>query len=328
MKIVLFASIFVLFISAIFVSAEGSVTASENYCEQFPTFPECTGWRTIPISDNFWFCEYVDLPTMCKNPPDPKKQTITYDADYCCRLFDEDTNSLYDSFSSYDKSHLTMIENGLALPELYPVNELVMWTDKDHYEFGDRVNVYGKFNFEDPTIKDSNRFVDVKFNGKTVISNLPVRDNGWFASHFFLSDERFFWNGLSEITISYKHKSTMGQPDNDATFAYKFTTGAIKEPENTFSIIVSDLSLFSNTISYKTDPQNPVSVLLQPTLISRLTNPDGVVFSLPTNSMDDLNTYVNEISSFKNGNYTITMTVGDFTTTQEFMYVENLNTTK
>ena len=60
--------------------ALGAVTGSANFCSQFPTYPECTGWRSEPISDNFWFCEYVHLPSMCNNPPDPQKQIVPISA--------------------------------------------------------------------------------------------------------------------------------------------------------------------------------------------------------------------------------------------------------
>jgi len=65
--------IYIFFIFTSFGLAEAAVTASENFCNTFPTFPECTGWRVEPIYDNSWFCAYVDLPTICKNPPDPQK---------------------------------------------------------------------------------------------------------------------------------------------------------------------------------------------------------------------------------------------------------------
>ena len=304
------------------ISVDGAITSSTNYCEQFPTFPECTGWRTIPITDNFWFCEYVDLPTMCKNPPDPQKQIVTQKADYCCRLFEDTLNTLLDASSLYyDVSHVNLIERGIKLPESYPVDELVVWTNKDHYNFEDRVNVYGKFDFGDPIIKKNNDSVNVEFNGKMVISDLQVHDNGWFSGSFFLSDERFFWNGISRITVSYPHSPTLEDPDATGTSAYEFTTGEIKEPKVPFSIIISDPSPIRKTISYKTDPPNPVPPLLQSTIISRITNSDGVVYLLPTHSMDNLNEYFNKISSLDDGEYIITMTIGDFTTGAKFEYV-------
>ena len=184
--------IYVFFTFTSFGLAEAAVTASANFCEAFPTNSECTGWRVEPIYDNFWFCTYVDLPTMCKNAPDPQKQIPTLSADHCCRLFDDELVSLRDvSMLYYDPSFLQMMNRGLILDESYPVNELTIWTDKDHYNFGDRINVYGKFDFGDPIIKKSNLFVNVIFNGEIIIRDLPVRDNGWFAGFSFLDNPRY-----------------------------------------------------------------------------------------------------------------------------------------
>ena len=58
-------------------TADATRTAGFYFCNVFTTHPECTGWRNIPIMDNFWFCEYVDLPSMCKYKPDPQKQILS-----------------------------------------------------------------------------------------------------------------------------------------------------------------------------------------------------------------------------------------------------------
>lgn len=63
-------------------AADAAITGSLYFCSVFTTHSECTGWRNIPIADNFWFCEYVDLPTMCKHKPDLQKQVLPQFADY------------------------------------------------------------------------------------------------------------------------------------------------------------------------------------------------------------------------------------------------------
>lgn len=313
-----------LIITGSFGLAEAAVTAGKHFCSSFPTNPECTGWRVQPIYDNFWFCEYVDLPSLCKYLPNPQKQITSLSADNCCRLFDDDLVSPKDlSPLYYDESYSKMIREGITLSKTYPVNELVIWTDKDHYDFGDRVNVYGKFDFNDPVIRKSNEFVDVEFNGKKVMHRLPVRDNGWFAGFFFMDDPRYHISGISKIDIPYIHKPTKEDSDKLVTASFQFTTGNIKEPTEPFFIQLStDTFSQGEPISYWTDPANPVPLNLKPTLISRITNPDGVSFSLPTNSMKDLDDYINKISNLHSGNYTITMTVGNFTTSEKFEYVE------
>ena len=321
MKVVLFiASILLIFTS--FGLAEAAVTAGKNFCAAFPTYSECTGWRVEPIHDNFWFCEYVDLPTMCKNPPDPQKQIPTLDSDYCCRLFDDDLVSPRDvSHLYYDPSYLSMVERGLMLDESYPLDELVIWTNKDHYNFGERINVYGKFDFTDPIIKKSNLFVNIVFNGENVIPNLPVHNNGWFAGFFHLDNPRHHTTGLSTVSVSYVHVPTLEDSSRLTTSTYQFTTGDVPEPKKLFSIwLAADKFSIDNPIEYRTIPEIHPSSNLKHNLISRITNPDGIVFTLPKDSMENLDAYMNMISDLRGGNYTISMTVGNFTTHKTFEY--------
>lgn len=303
--------------------AEAAITGSENFCEAFPTYPECTGWRVEPINDNFWFCAYVDLPTVCKNPPDPQKQIDTLSSDYCCRLFDNDFVFLRDTSTlSYDLSYSQMIKMGMMLDESYPLNELALWTNKDHYDFGERINVYGKFDFGNKVIKNFNPSVDVRFNGAKVIVDLPVQPNGWFAGFFHLDNPRYHTTGTSNISVSYFHTPTLERPHKITTSTYQFTTGDVREPATPFSIVLNDDKISPDEfISYHTEPKNPVPILLKPTLISRITTPDGVVFPLPTNSMRNLDVYLDEISDLRSGHYTISMTVGNFSTTETFEYL-------
>lgn len=321
MKVVFLIASLLLIFSSIGL-AEAAVTASKDFCESFPTYSECTGWRVIPIYDNFWFCAYVDLPTMCNNPPDPQKQIPILDADYCCRLFDDELVSPRDvSHLYYDPSFLSMVQRGLMLDESYPVKELVIWTDKDHYNFGDRINVYGKFDFSDPILKKSNSFVSIEFNGENVIPNLPVRNNGWFAGFFYLDNPRYHTTGLNTVSASYVHVPTLENSHRLDTSTYQFTTGDIPEPKKSFSIwLTEDKFSMNDHIGYGTEPKIPLPHDLKHNLISRITNPDGIVFTLPTNSMENLDVYMNEISDLRNGNYTISMTVGNFTTHNMFEY--------
>ena len=87
-----------------FDSVEAYRTASENFCEAFPLFEECVGWRTNPISDsyNYWFCNYVNLPEFCENKPDPEKQIILRDQDFCCKFIGPELEIKY--FEDQDSS--------------------------------------------------------------------------------------------------------------------------------------------------------------------------------------------------------------------------------
>ena len=302
-------------------NAYGSITASENFCGQFPTHPECTGWRKIPITDNFWFCEYVDLPSVCNNPPNPQKEIFPLEADYCCRIYEDNDETLKDmSLLYYDVVFKDTTKKGRDLPEAYPINELVVWTDRDHYKFGDRVNVYGKFDFGDPVIKKANKSVDILFNGNKVVPNLAVEPNGWFSGYFHISDPRFYYSGISRIDVTYFHSPTLYDQDIRAIASYKFTTGEVQEPKDPFSIkISSDGEQGTHQrVSYEIDSKSALSLHQKTTIIPRLTNPEGVVFALPDISMSNLEHYINKISNFQTGVYTITMTSGDFNISETF----------
>ena len=304
--------------------AYGSITASENFCGQFPTHPECTGWRKLPVMDNFWFCEYANLPSVCKNLPHPQKEILPLEADYCCRVYEDNPETLKDlSALYYDTIFENTVKKGRDLPEAYPINELVVWTDKDHYKFGDRVNVYGKFDFGDPVIKKSNKFVDIVFNGNKVAPDLIVEPNGWFAGYFNILDPRFYYSGTSRIDIPYFHSPTLYDSDIRAIASYKFTTGGIKEPEDPFSIKidVGNYHGLQERISYEIDSKKTLSLSQKSNIVPRLTNPDGVVFSLPDTSMSNLERHIDEISNFQNGTYVITMTLGNFTTSEKFEHI-------
>ncbi len=299
----------------------GIITASKNFCGQFPTHPECTGWRTIPVVDNFWFCEYVDLPSVCKNPPNPQKEIFPLEADYCCRIYEDNDETLKDLSSLYyDVIFEETTKKGRDLSEAYPINELVVWTGKDYYKFGDRVNVYGKFDFGDSVIKKANKSVDILFNGNKVIPNLTVEPNGWFSGYFHISDPRFYYSGTSKIDATYFHSPTFYDRDIRAIASYKFTTGGIQEPKDPFSIKISlgGEPGLQQRISYEIDSKNALSLHQKTNVVPRLTNPDGVVFALPDISMGNLEHYIDEISNFQNGTYTITMTLGDFNISENF----------
>ena len=169
--------------------AFGARTGSTNYCNQFPTFAECSGWRSEPISDNHWFCEYVDLSSgsICDNPPtDPQKQIVTRIGNHCCGIID--SHPLKDMSLGDGVSFAEISEKGKSLESSssFSGRELIIWTERDHYSFGDRVNVYGKFDFNDPVLQNYNPFVDVNINDRPVILDLKVHSNGWFAGYFVL----------------------------------------------------------------------------------------------------------------------------------------------
>ena len=289
----------------------GAVSSSTNFCNQFPTFPECSGWRTEPIYDNFWFCQYVDLPAMCNNPPDPQKEIIPRTGVYCCGIIGSQTPK---NLSSSDVTFADTNETGRVL-DISSYGELIIWTEKDHYAFGEQVNVYGKFNFDDPVLKNYNQFVDVALNDRKVVLDLPVHSNGWFAGYFTLSNPYLFYTGNNLITVSYFHTPTQHEPDKINQASYVFSTGDIKE--ESFSIVDKSSS---QKMSYDVVTESGDLVNLNLAIV-RLVTPDGLVLQLPNiSSMDDIPDYLD--IPMKPGQYEVTVTKGSQTASQIFEYVE------
>lgn len=291
--------------------AFGAVTAGSNFCNAFPTHPECTGWRDEPIYDNFWFCKYVDLPTMCNNPPDPQKQTTPRTGNYCCGIIGPN-NLKYMSLG--DAKFADTSEKGESL-DSSSFKELVIWAERDYYSFGERVNVYGKFNFDDPVLKNNNPFVDISINNRKVIPDLSVHSNGWFAGYFTLSNPYLYYTGNNLISVTYFHTPTQNEPDKFAHVSYKITTGDIlAEP---FSIVDNSSS---RKISYKilSESGDPANMDLT---VTRLVTPDGLVLPLPSVSfMKDISDYLDV--SLVPGKYEIIITRGNYTASQTFEYVK------
>lgn len=291
--------------------AFAAVTGSTNFCNQFPTYPECTGWRVEPISDNFWFCEYVSLPSMCNNPPDPKKEISPITDSYCCGII----GSFVPRDISLDNASFSFNAKQGQSSDILSQKELVIWTGKDHYDFGERVNVYGKFNFDDPILKNNNQFVDISINDRKVVLDLPVHSNGWFAGYFTLSNPYLFYTGNNLITVSYFHFPNQQESDKLTQASYIISTGDV--PTDPFSIVDTSIP---GKLSYEIISESNNSLSLDLAIV-RLVTPDGLVVALPNkNSVDDVSKYLD--ISLISGQYEIVVTKGSHTSSQVFEYVE------
>ena len=194
--------------------------------------------------------------------------------------------------------------------------ELVIWTQKDHFSFGDTVHVYGKFDFTDPILKNSNKFVDVSLNDRKVILDLPVHPNGWFAGYFTLSNPYLFYTGNNLLTVQYFHEPTQHRPDMLTHASYKFSTGNI----STEPFFIENTSVSDDVISYKvlTNLEEPANLDLG---IVRVEMPDGIVLSLPNISdVSNIEDYV-EIP-LESGTYDVSITKGDYSVTHMFEYLK------
>lgn len=296
-------------------NAFGAATAGDNFCSAFPTHPECTGYRVEAIYDNFWFCQYVDLPSMCNNSPDPQKQIVTRVGNHCCGIIG---SHIPKNISLYDASFTDTFEKGKSSESSFSSfgdKELVIWTEKDHYHFGERVNVYGKFDFDDPVLKNNNPSVDIRFNDRKVVLDLPVHSNGWFAGYFVISNPYLYHTGNNLMSVTYFHVPTQHESDKFAQATYTVTTGDIKSES---LLIVDKSSLGKMSYEIVAESGNPVNLN---SAVVRLTTPDGSVLSLPRiSSMDDVSNYLDGF--LVSGKYEVTVTHGNHITLQTFEHVE------
>ena len=333
-----------------FDGAEAYKTSGYNFCQAFPLFPECVGWRTDPISDsyNYWFCAHVDLPKLCEDKPIPEKQIVLRDQEFCCRYIGDELKIRNEVIQDNSSSKQLL---GSDSPDT-SIRPLIVWTDKDHYNFKDKVIVYGKFDFSSWKIKKSTsevKFdqalrivngtsiqtgriiaetpvldVDIILNGRTILKNVPVNENGWFAAFFHLNDRYHFSNQnnlLGVEYISYEYPIPHGGPRTQST--YHFTTGDIAKNDEKFEVWIDDSAL-PNKIRYGVNLDNPerfINLTRYDLVIARLVTPQGFVIPLDTNfSVKDLSKEFSEFSEYGHGTYEIQVTYGHNTAKATFDY--------
>ena len=324
-------------------------TGSYNFCSAFPAFPECVGWRTDAISDsfNYWFCDYVNLPKLCENKPDPEKQIMLRNEDFCCRFIGPDIETSLTKIQDTSTSNQLLGKNS---PDA-SIKPLIIWTDKDHYNFGDKVTIYGKFDFTSLKIKKSiseKEFdqtgrvvngtsiqtgriitetpvldIDIKLNGRNILRNIPVYENGWFATFFYLNDRYHFANQNNLLEVDYLQYDNvpLGGPRTHAI--YHFTTGDISKKDGSFGIWLDD-SLLPNKIRYGVTTENPekfIELASYNMVISRLTTPQGYVIPIESDfTIQNISTEYSGFVEFGHGTYEIQVTYGNNTSKTTFDY--------
>ena len=313
-------------------------TGSYNFCTQFPAFPECVGWRTEAIDDNYWFCEYVYLKELCKNTPDPEKEIKVKNQDDCCKYIGHRLEKL-DTFQTGQDS-LNVEPEGLK-DKLESILPLTIWTDKDHYNFRDKTIVYGKFDFTNPSIikniegkefaqtgevSEETFNVDIKLNGKLVLQKIPVSSTGWFSAFFYHNNIYNFstQNNLLEVEyIVSQGQSLLGGPRTHAT--YQFTSGDVAKTDEMFDIWIDESSL-PNKIQFGVIVENPerfIEHTRHDLITTRLTTPEGYVVPIEsTYSIKDLSKEYSEFKKYGHGTYEIQITYGDNVSKGTFEYLD------
>ncbi len=328
--------------------AEAYTTGSYNLCSVFPQFSECNGWRTDAILDryNYWFCDYVDLEKLCENKPVPEKQITTRDQNFCCRFIGDALETPH--VEIHQTPHL-----GKYSPD-NSIAPLIIWTDKDHYNFRDKVTVYGKFDFTNFPIKKSvsdNEFdqtgkvvtgtsiqtgrivtespvldIDIKLNGRQILKNIQVQDNGWFVAFFHLNDRYHFSNQSNLISVDYSLYDSvpLGGPRTHAT--YDFTTGDIAKEESNFAMWIDD-SQTANGIRYGITTENPeqfIELTRHSLINTRLTTPEGYTIPIKSSfSTPDLSREYDGFLEYGPGKYEIQITYGDNTSKKTFEHFDS-----
>ena len=319
------------------VDATGK-TGSYNFCSVFPAYPECVGWRTEAITDNHWFCSYVHLSNICKNPPDSEKQIKLRTQDYCCKYIGAELKNK--EKDNVDKNTIPK-QSPLPKEEAESILPLIIWTDKDHYNYRDKVIVYGKFDFTNPTIsKNINevRFaqtgeileekfaIDIKLNGDRVLRDIPVSPSGWFSAFFFQNNIYKYstQNNLLEVEYIVTKEIPLGGPKTHAI--YEFTTGSIAKDEgDTFDLWIDESSM-PNKIRYGITVDNSerfIQLMRQDLVKTRIVTPEG--FVIPEKSIfsiQELSAEYDEFSKYGYGTYEIQVTYGDNMSKKTFEYNE------
>ena len=318
------------------VDATGK-TGSYNFCSVFPAYPECVGWRTEAITDNHWFCSYVHLNNICKNTPDSEKQIELRTQEYCCRYIGPELKNKENNSTSDDIEPKQSILPDEHAESILP---LIIWTDKDHYNYRDKVTIYGKFDFTNPTLSENIRkvnfaqtgeiseekfVIDVKLNGDRVLRDIPVNPNGWFSAFFFENNIYKYstQNNLLEVEYIVTKEVPLGGPKTHAT--YQFTTGDIAKEEKTFDLWINESSM-PHKIQYGItvdDPEQFLSLMHHDLIKTRIMTPEGFVIPIESIfSIKDLTTEYDGFLEYGHGTYEIQVTYGDNTSKEIFEYVE------
>jgi len=316
--------------------ANAAKTGSYNFCVTHPAFPECVGWRTEAINDNYWFCDYVYLKEFCKNAPDPEKQIPLRTQDFCCQYIGAELK----------RARSNQIEQNLQSERLSVLKEksesilpLIIWTDKDHYNFRDKTIIYGKFDFTNPSIiqniqsknfaqtgeiSEETFTIDIKLNGRYILRNIPVSSNGWFSAFFFHNNAYTFSTQNNLLEVEYIITQGVIPPSGPKTHAtYHFTTGDISKKDDKFEIWL-DKSTLPNEIRYGVNldkPEKFITEARQDLVITRLTTPEGYVIPIKSIfAIKDLSTVYSKFVQYGHGTYEIQITYGNNTSKAIFEY--------
>ena len=335
LSLVLLSSIYLIVLDFDYVYA--AKTGGYNFCEVFPAYSECGGWRTQALSDNYWFCEYVNLENFCKTHPTPEKQIQLKSVDSCCKYIGPELENIDDPDDSKDllsPERLDMLQH--RNKSIFPA---IMWTDKDHYDFQDKVTIYGKFDFTNVSIKknlldvnfaqtgimtDNSTVVDINLNGRRILKDIPVNQNGWFSAFYFINDRYHYSTQNNLLEVKYTITSGVIPPSGPKTHAiYHFTTGEISKKEDGFGMWIDD-SLLPNKIRYGITMENPerfIELNRYDLVITRLITPDGYAIPIASNfSISDTAAEYDGFREFGPGTYEIQITYGDNTLKKSFTY--------
>ena len=316
------------------VDATGK-TGSYNFCTVFPSYPECVGWRTEAISDNHWFCDYVYLKNLCKDLPDPEKQIPDRTQDYCCKYIGSELKKEQINNSDQYISPEQLVFPSDTVESILP---LIIWTDKDHYNYRDKAVVYGKFDFTNQGIRqninqtnfaqtgkisEETFSIDIKLNGRIILRDIPVSPDGWFSAYFAHNNRYSFstQNNLLEVEYISTKEVPLGGPKTHSI--YHFTTGEVAKKDNSFDLWI-DTSLTPNKIRYGIDVENSerfIELMRHNLVITRLTTPDGYIVPIESIfSIRDLSAEYDELEKYGPGTYKIQVTYGDNSSQETFEY--------
>jgi hypothetical protein len=326
-----------------------STVGGSDFCTAFPLFPDCPGWRNESITDSYfhWFCDYVDIPGFCENKPDPNKAIEITNQDYCCRYIGSEPLTL-------STNQIFLSEQAIPFGKNSPpdsIAPLIIWTNKDHYNFRDKVIVYGKFDFTNLTLlkniqkhdfDQTGRIInqtsiqagniisklpvsriDIELNGVKVLRNIPVNENGWFSSYFYLDNSYLFSTQNNLLEVNYIMTSGVIPSGGPRTHAiYQFTTGDIAKKEDNFELWIDDSSL-PNNIHYGVNTENPerfIEIAKSGLVTARLTTSDGYTIPLKS-SFQDLSHEYDGFKDYGQGMFEIQVTYGDNVSKKTFEYL-------
>lgn len=214
-------------------------------------------------------------------------------------------------------------------------HDVLVWTDKDHYNFGETVKVFGKFspNFYTNNNAEKNKVLDISIamhqgNHNPPLHRIQVNSDGTFSTSFILSETDFYQGDLnskpssdlpSRFSIFFEYcKYEIDTCDTrihgNYPASWEFTSGDYSKLTDYQSLIlqIDDSAPYTPLLKLVQNGKDITNISsLYDQSVIRITTPSGLV--LPGMYQNGINSGIYSIFQRTGfGTYQVQLTAGDY----------------